>query len=165
MSSLSKSILSLDKVAKQLKLGETKPKLEASPEEVKASRLSPARIRKMRTKLGISMRELGLLVGSSLGTVQMWEKGKFSPKPDKKAALIGLRKLGKREIRKMLAVMEGNHKESKKDAMAEKPARKSKPPRKARLVKSKAAQRGTRQAKVLRKPRRAMAKTRKAGRG
>ena len=74
------------------------PKLEASPEEVKASRLRPERIAGLRKKLGISQRELGALVGASLGAVASWEKGKFKPQGEKKAALVALKKTRKRDI-------------------------------------------------------------------
>jgi hypothetical protein len=49
------------------------------------------------------MRELGVLTGSSLGAILSWEKGKFKPRGDKKAALVTLRKLKKREVKRMLA--------------------------------------------------------------
>ena len=103
LSGLSKGILSLSRMAKNLHLEEAQAKLEATPEEVKASRLTPDRIRGLRKKLGISMRELGILTGSSLGAVLSWEKGKFKPRGDKKAALVALRKLRKRDVRKLLA--------------------------------------------------------------
>jgi DNA-binding transcriptional regulator YiaG len=97
----------LNRKAKELHLEEAKPKLEATPEEVKASRLTPDRIRGLRKKLGISMRELGVLTGSSLSAVLSWEKGKFKPRGDKKAALVALRKLRKREVGKILAEKAG----------------------------------------------------------
>ena len=103
LSVLSKGITSLDRMTKDLHLEEAKPKLGATPEEVKASRLTPDRIRGLRKKLGISMRELGILTGTSLGAILSWEKGKFRPRGEKKAVLVGLRKLGKREVRKLLA--------------------------------------------------------------
>jgi DNA-binding transcriptional regulator YiaG len=104
LSNLIRSFTVLDRLAKEAsKSKSTERKLEASPEEVKASRLSPERIANLRKKLGISQRELGLLVGASLGAVAMWEKGKFKPRGDKKVALVALRKLRKRSVRKMLA--------------------------------------------------------------
>ncbi len=103
LSGLSRGILFLNRMTKQLHLEEAKPKLEATPEEVKASRLTPDRIRGLRKKLGISMRELGVLTGSSLSSILSWEKGKFKPRGEKKAALVALRKLRKREVRKLLA--------------------------------------------------------------
>ena len=113
LSSLSKGIGSLNRITKELHLEEAKPKLEASPEEVKASRLTPDRIRGLRRKLGISMRELGVLTGSSLSAVLSWEKGKFRPRGDKKAALVALRKLRKRGVRKLLAEKAGSKLQAK----------------------------------------------------
>ena len=81
---------------------EKKAQLKAPADEVKKSRLSPRWIRNLRQKLGLSQNKLAILIGASLGTVAMWEKGKFAPRKDKKAALIALRKLGKREVRKVL---------------------------------------------------------------
>jgi DNA-binding transcriptional regulator YiaG len=86
---------------------EKKLTLEASPEEVKASRLTPGRIRNLRKKLGISQRELGILTDVTTGAVLSWEKGKFKPKGEKKAALVALRKLRKLDVRKMLAEKSG----------------------------------------------------------
>ena len=103
LASLSGGLASLNRAARELRLGEVEPKMEATPEEVKASRITPARIMGLRRKLGISQREMGILTGASLGAVRMREKGKFKPKPGKKAALVVLRKLKKREVRKLLA--------------------------------------------------------------
>jgi DNA-binding transcriptional regulator YiaG len=79
------------------------PLAAASPEEVKASRITPERIRRLRMKLGISQRELGVLVGATIVAVLSWEKGKFKPTGAKKAGLVALRKVRKRDVRKMLA--------------------------------------------------------------
>ena len=108
LSSLSKGVSSLNRLTKELHFEEANPKLEATPEEVKASRLTPNRIRRLRKKLGISMRELGVLTGSSLGAILSWEKGKFKPRGEKKAALVALRKLRKREVRKILSEKAGS---------------------------------------------------------
>ena len=104
LSGLSKSFAFLNRMAKgQIRQEEAKiPILGASPEEVKASRLTPERIRNLRRKKGISQRELGILAGASLATVAFWEKGKFKPKGDKKASLVALRKLSKRDLKRML---------------------------------------------------------------
>jgi len=103
LSSLSRNFRVLDRLAKGQIIPMAKGnRLEASPEEIKVSRLTPARIRNLRKKLGISQRELAILSGASLSAVVMWEKGEFRPKADKKGALIALRKLGKRQVRKML---------------------------------------------------------------
>jgi DNA-binding transcriptional regulator YiaG len=126
LSNLSKGMASLNRMAKELHLEEVKP-IEATPEEVKASRLTPERIQGLRKKLGISQRELGILIGASLGTVAMWEKGKFKPKADKTAALVALRKLKKREVKKLLAQ---KAEESEKIKAEKRPAKKRRPNKK-----------------------------------
>jgi DNA-binding transcriptional regulator YiaG len=104
LSNLMKNFTVLDRLAKEIsKAKSTEPKLEATPEEVKASRLTPERIAGLRKKLGISQRELGLLVGATTGAVLSWEKGKFKPQGERKVALVALRKVRKRNVRKMLA--------------------------------------------------------------
>ena len=103
LSSLSKNFSFLDRQAKEQLQKVPKKGLEASPEEVKASRLTPDRIRRLRNKLGISQRQLGLLIGVTTWAVLMWEKGKFKPKGEKKAALVALRKFRKREVQRILA--------------------------------------------------------------
>jgi DNA-binding transcriptional regulator YiaG len=103
LSGLSKGLAVLNKRAKELRQGEARPKLEVNPEAVKASRLTPERIRNLRMKKGISQRELGILTGATTGAVLSWEKGKFKPQGDKKAALVALRKVTKRDVKKMLA--------------------------------------------------------------
>ena len=104
LSDLSKKFAPLEKWTrdKMRQTEEKKAQLKAPADEVKKSRLSPRWIRNLRQKLGLSQNKLAILVGASLGTVAMWEKGNFSPRKDKKAALIALRKLGKREVKKVL---------------------------------------------------------------
>jgi DNA-binding transcriptional regulator YiaG len=109
LSSLTKNFALVDRVAKE-KLREDESKkfqLGASAEEVKVSRLTPARIYNLRKKLGLSQRELALLAGVTIGAVGLWEKGKFRPNMNKKAILVGLRKLGKRDVKKLLATKVG----------------------------------------------------------
>jgi transcriptional regulator with XRE-family HTH domain len=99
--------------------------LAAGPGEVKASRLTPDRIRRLRNKLGLSMRELGILTGSSIGAVQSWEKGKFRPKGEKKAALVALRKLKKREVKEILAQRQESKVQAEKGAEGKERKRKA----------------------------------------
>jgi DNA-binding transcriptional regulator YiaG len=80
LSGLSKRFSLLDRLAKEQMEKAPKPRLAATPEEVKASRFTPDRIRRLRNKLGMSQRGLGILTGASLGAVLSWEKGKFKPK-------------------------------------------------------------------------------------
>ncbi len=78
-------------------------KLAAVPEEVKTARISPRLIKKLRTRLGISQAELATLIGVSTNAVGFWEQGKSRPTDRNKEALVALRKLGRREVRGLLA--------------------------------------------------------------
>ena len=104
VSQLQKIVLLLERsIAHQQELSGIREKtLEASPEEVKASRFSPQLIRSLRRHLGISQKELAILAGVSLGAAHRWETGKFKPKDEKKRVLVALRKLGRREVRRLL---------------------------------------------------------------
>ena len=144
LSGLSKSFVLFDRVAKEkIRQDESKKfQLEASPEEVKISRLTPARIRNLREKLGLSQRELAVLAGVTIGAIGLWEKGKFRPAMNKKAILVGLRKLGKRDVKKLLATKAGETAKAKPKA------------RKVKAVKAK----GRTRKPVMRKARRARRK-------
>lgn len=127
LSGLAKNLSSLNLLAQQFQAQESQKRhLEASPEEVKASRFSPARIVGLRKKLGLSQRELALLAGVSTGAVGLWEKGKFAPTSKKKSALVALRKLGKRDVKKLLAEKGG---EEQKEAQPQKERRAKRKPR------------------------------------
>ena len=104
VSQLRKTALALVRFVtqQQKELGKRKVPLEATPEEVKKSRFSPALIRSLRKHLRISQKELAILSGVTVGAVHLWESGKFEPKDEKKAAMIALRKLGRRDVRKLL---------------------------------------------------------------
>jgi transcriptional regulator with XRE-family HTH domain len=65
--------------------------------------LTPARIRSIRRKLGITQKDLAALIKVSTGAVVNWEKGKFKPKKDKISQLTGLMKLGKGDVKNLLA--------------------------------------------------------------
>ena len=105
LSDLSKNFASWERMAReQMRQEESKKlKLEASADEVKVSRFTPERIANLRRRLGLSQRELAFLTGVTVGAVGLWEKGKFRPNVNKKAVLVALRKLSKRDVRKILA--------------------------------------------------------------
>jgi len=104
VSQLRKTVLALERLAaqQQKELGKRKIPLEATPEEVKKSRFSPRLIRSLRKHLGISQKELATLSGVTVGAVHMWESGKFRPKDEKKALIVGLRQLHRRDVKKLL---------------------------------------------------------------
>ena len=105
LSQLRKAVLPLERFAanQQKELAKQKIQLEVSPEELKGSRFSPRLTKTLRKKLKITQKELAILVGGSVMAVQNWEAGKFTPKAEKKAALAALRKLGRSEVKKLLA--------------------------------------------------------------
>jgi DNA-binding transcriptional regulator YiaG len=104
VSQLQKIVLRLErsKAHRQKVTGIGGKQLEASPVEVKATRFSPRLIRSLRKHLGISQKELAILIGVSLGAAHQWETGKFKPKDEKKRVLVALRKLGRQEVRRLL---------------------------------------------------------------
>ena len=70
-------------------------------------RMSPTLIKKLRRKLGISQSNLAALVGVSDAAVGFWEAGKTSPRPTMKARIAALRKLGRRDVQRLLAEKTG----------------------------------------------------------
>jgi DNA-binding transcriptional regulator YiaG len=74
-----------------------------SEDEARTARLSPGLIRKLRTRLGLSQAAVARLVGVSAAAVVQWEQGRATPTGKNRAALVGLRRLGKRQARRLLA--------------------------------------------------------------
>jgi len=143
LSDLSKNFAFLDRLTReQIRQGESKKsKLEASVEEVKASRFTPERISNLRKRLGLSQRELAFLTGVTVGAVGLWEKGKFRPNVHKKAVLVALRKLSKRDVRKILTERREETEKSRPTRKKGKVFRGKKGRRKQVIPKSKRARR------------------------
>ena len=78
------------------------PALEASEEEISKSRISGNLIRSLRRRLGITQGQLATLVAVSLSAVTLWETNKRRPTGQNRAAIVALRKLGRREVARML---------------------------------------------------------------
>jgi DNA-binding transcriptional regulator YiaG len=104
VSQLRKAVLTLQRITtqQQKQLEKAEAPLQAAPEEVKVSRFSPRLIRSLRGHLGITQKELALLTGVTVGAVHLWESGQFKPSEKKKAVIVALRKLGRREVRKLV---------------------------------------------------------------
>jgi len=125
VSQLRKTVLDLERFnALQKKERDKQPPLKAAPEEVATSRLSPGLIRSLRKRLGLSQRNLARLVGVTPLAVYQWESGVFKPKEEKKGVLVALRKLGRREAKRLLE--ERKAAETKKRIPKTKPRRKQK---------------------------------------
>ena len=105
VSALSKTVGRLEKLGAEFQAQRMaeQARLDAPAPEVKAARLSPLLIKKLRKRLGITQSELATLVGVSHSAVGSWEYGKAKPEGRNREALVALRKLGKREVRGLLA--------------------------------------------------------------
>jgi DNA-binding transcriptional regulator YiaG len=127
VSQLRRTVLGLQRItaSQQKELQKGRAVLEAPPEEVKESRFSPRLIRSLRRHLGLTQKELAVLTGVTVGAVHLWESGQFKPSMKKKAVMVALRKLGRREVKKLL--------ESKGP---QKPEKKTSPRRKRRTRRS-----------------------------
>ena len=105
VSGLTKTVAVLSRLGAGLEAQRTaeRAKMVAAPEEVEAARISPGLVKKLRKRLGISQGELATLISVSAGAVGFWEQGKARPGDRNKAALVALRKLGRREVADVLA--------------------------------------------------------------
>ncbi len=104
VSRLRKTLAALEKLTERQRraMPEEKVLLETSAEEVKSARFSPRLIRTLRTHLGITQKQLALLIGVTVGAIHQWESGKFRPRTDKKGMLAALRKMGRRDVKKLI---------------------------------------------------------------
>jgi DNA-binding transcriptional regulator YiaG len=105
VSALRKTVVVLSRLGAELQAERQtqRAKLAVAPEEVKAARLSPGLIKKLRARLGITQGELATLVGVSTSAVGSWEYGNAKPEGRNREALVALRRLGKREVQGILA--------------------------------------------------------------
>ena len=76
---------------------------EVSEDELKAARVSPTLIGNLRSRLGVSQAKLGRLLGVSATAVTGWERGRSAPSEGSRRRLVGLRKLGRRDVTRLLA--------------------------------------------------------------
>ena len=131
VSKLRKAVWGLQRfVAQRAKEAKGKALLEASPEEVKKSRFSPRLMKTLRKRLGVSQKEMATLAGVSVGAIYQWEKGAFDPRDEKRRVLVALRKLGRRDARRILEEKKGMEKKPKENRPARRRGRKRTPSRK-----------------------------------
>ncbi len=77
------------------------------PEKVEGVRFRADGIKSHRTKLGMSAKDYGRLVGVAGLTIYQWEGGKNRPRAAQLAKLVAVRGLGKREALKRLELLDG----------------------------------------------------------
>lgn len=112
---LKRKVTELSRTAEQLRRDNAKLLLDyrermtapptASGKEMAHAHLGPSLIRAQRSRLGLSRDSFGRLVGASAAAVLAWETGRSRPRDKARAALIAVRKLGKREARWRLEAM------------------------------------------------------------
>ncbi len=105
VSQLTKTLATVERIAKQQKrhMQEELAQLKPAPEDLLKSRMSAGLIKKLRTRLGLTQAQLAGLIGVSTPAVVFWESGRSAPRGANRAALVALRKYGKREVRQLLA--------------------------------------------------------------
>ena len=115
VSQIRKTVMALERFAthQQKELSKTKTPLEVAPEEIKISRFSPRLIRSLRKRLSVTQKELATLCGVTVGAIHQWESGMFKPRGEKKGVIVALRKLGRREVRRLLEERKGEVVEKK----------------------------------------------------
>ena len=74
-----------------------------TPETAKALRVTPERIVKWRTNLGLNKSQYAELLGVNLLSVIRWESGKSTPREEQKRRIVAVRDMGKRELAKLMA--------------------------------------------------------------
>src|SRR5262245_20025021 len=79
------------------------PVPQPSADVVRGSRLSPRLIRSLRKRLALSQTALARLVGVTSAAVAHWEGGAAAPRGANRATLIGLRRVGRRQVKDLLA--------------------------------------------------------------
>ena len=79
----------------------------AAAQAVGKARLSPLLIKKLRKRMKVSQPQFAALLGVSPAAVGFWESGKSQPRPDTKARIVALRKLGRRDVKMLLAGRKG----------------------------------------------------------
>lgn len=65
-------------------------------------RMSSARVRRIRERLGVTRNQFAHLLCVSITSVCKWEVNCVMPRPDMKARIAALGKMGKRELKKRL---------------------------------------------------------------
>jgi DNA-binding transcriptional regulator YiaG len=99
VSSLQKTVTFLD--ARENKRAAEEP----NPQETGYLRFRVAGLQSHRTKLGLSAKDYGRLVGASGVTIYSWESGKRRPRKAQVAKLAAIRDIGKREALKRLGLL------------------------------------------------------------
>ena len=104
---LKRMVAALQKDVAFLRKAEAKRggKLEAGNGELEGKRFSSKSVRAQRRRLGLSRKDFGQLLGVSPQTIYNWENDGARPRDEAMAALVAVRKMGKREAEQRLEMM------------------------------------------------------------
>lgn len=104
VSQLEKTVAVLDREAEKMRKAEVERlgKLKADEDEVKSARINGKWVQTLREKLNVSQTELASLLGISVSGVRTWEYDISKPRGKNRAALVALRKIGRRDVKRML---------------------------------------------------------------
>lgn len=94
---LEKAVAELEKEAEARRL----QGVQAGAKELKGARIGPRSIAAQRKRLKLTRAEFGSLAGVSANTIYLWEMGEVTPREKRRAVLVGLRKLGAKEARRL----------------------------------------------------------------
>ena len=100
------AVLEAEVAKKQDKVGDGRIQPDVPGDEEPDIRISGASIRRHRERLGLSQRQVGLLLSVSNLTVSNWETEKSAPRGENRLAIAELRKLGVREAQERLEKIE-----------------------------------------------------------
>lgn len=81
--------------------------IQPDAEETRGARFSGRLIQKLRKRLKLTQGQLALLTGVSVTAVRAWEANRSRPQGARRAALVALRKLGRRDVVRVLAARAG----------------------------------------------------------
>lgn len=94
---LKRRLQQLERQVAQLRKQSTRQIVAAAEEESISLRFRPDGFAKHRQRLGLSAKNMGLLIGASGLSVYKWEQGKARPRAKHLGSIAAVRKMGKRE--------------------------------------------------------------------
>ena len=105
IAALKREIAELQRTVRTLSRGTAKAAPAAEEAGERSARFSVKALKTMRARTGLSATDFGRLAGVSGQSIYGWEAGKTTPGPKQRAALAGLRGLGKREALRRLEAL------------------------------------------------------------
>lgn len=91
--------------------GKPLPAVRIPETEMEGVRFSPRSVRAHRKRLKLSADDYAKLVGVSMQTIYHWEQGKSRPRKSQMAALVAVRKIGRREALKRLHGLQASNRD------------------------------------------------------